>query len=171
MFKIPKNNDIGNLINDQQKDILCEAIDKYVDMYYSDNRLPLRIKDSVKLDKYLDIKFNLEHSPDLIQKINEESKYENNKKLNKTFDSANCYTFTKNLPWYSAHELNVKLWKPYIDKRKLNDETRQKMATVDIFCRKCRENKCRSYQLQIASIDEPMTTFIMCTVCGHNWKF
>jgi DNA-directed RNA polymerase subunit M/transcription elongation factor TFIIS len=208
MFKIPENNDIGNLMNVEQKEVLCRSIDKFVEYYSSDNRLPQRIKDSIKMEKYLDIKYNLENSPDLIRKLIEETEMENDnittnkevqtikKQKNKSTNSlanslannlANTnptstnstitvnydrYKFTQSLPWLSAHELNDKLWKPHIEKRTRNEETRQKMATVDIFkCRKCHETKCRSYQLQTASIDEPMTTFIMCTVCGHQWKF
>jgi DNA-directed RNA polymerase subunit M/transcription elongation factor TFIIS len=193
MFKIPADNDIGNLMNAHQKDVLCRAIDKFADYYSSDNRLPQRIKDSVKLEKYLDIKFNLENSPHLVEKLIEETEIENDNESNhKTkksninssnnmsessnvsdgLDNLNRYKFTQSLPWLGAHELDDKLWKPHIEKRKRNEETRQKMATVDIFkCRKCHETKCRSYQLQTASIDEPMTTFIMCTVCGHQWKF
>lgn len=168
MFKIPEKHDIGNLMSEEQKIILCTAIDSFTNYYSSDNRLPERIKDSIKLEKYLDIKYNLEQTPELVNKLAEEIEFEKNN----TSDLSNRYAFTKSLPWLVAHELNNKLWKPYIDKRTRNEETKQKMATVDIFkCRKCRETKCRTYQLQTASIDEPMTTFIVCTVCGHTWKF
>ncbi len=171
MFKIPSDNDLGDLMNPKQKEILCKAIDNFANHYSSDNRLPQKIKDSVKLDKYLDIKFNLERSENLIRKLIEETEFENDRNRKELSDDLR-YKFTQSLPWLGAHELDDKLWKPHIEKRQRNEETRQKMATVDIFkCRKCHETKCRSYQLQTASIDEPMTTFIMCTVCGHNWKF
>jgi DNA-directed RNA polymerase subunit M/transcription elongation factor TFIIS len=167
MFKIPENNDIGNLMNEQQKYILCKAIDEFAINYCSNNRLPECIKDSVKLDKYLDIKFNLEHSTKLVKKLIEETELENNN----LSESINKYKFTQSLPSLSPHELDDKLWKQHIEKRKLNEETRQMMATVAIFCHKCRETKCRSYQLQTKSIDEPMTTFVACMVCGHNWNY
>lgn len=45
-------------------------------------------------------------------------------------------------------------------------------AETDMFtCSKCKKNKCTYYQLQTRSCDEPMTTFVTCTVCGNNWKF
>ena len=59
----------------------------------------------------------------------------------------------------------------YIDKIEKNRDTKETMATINIFkCRKCNETKCTTYQLQIASADEPMTTFICCKVCGYTWK-
>jgi DNA-directed RNA polymerase subunit M/transcription elongation factor TFIIS len=169
-FEIPANHDIGNLMTADQKLALCKAIDKFADHYSSDNRLPQRIKDSIKLEKYLDIKFNLTKSQALVMKLIEETELENDIKT--TTDLNDRYKFTQSLPWLGPYELDDKLWKPHIEKRQRNEETRQNMATVDIFkCRKCHETKCRSYQLQTASIDEPMTTFIMCIVCGYNWKF
>jgi len=172
LSEIPVNNDIDSLMNEQQKEVLSRAIDKFADHYISDNRLPQRIKDSIKLEKYLDIKFNLAKSQALVRKLIEETELENDTKLTKTESDNDRYKFTQSLPWLGPYELDDKLWKPHIEKRQRNEETRQNMATVDIFkCRKCHETKCRSYQLQTASIDEPMTTFIMCTVCGHQWKF
>lgn len=38
-------------------------------------------------------------------------------------------------------------------------------------CNKCKQKKTFSYQLQTRSADEPMTTFIVCTICGSQWKF
>jgi len=44
--------------------------------------------------------------------------------------------------------------------------------TTDMFtCGKCKESKCSYTQLQTRSADEPMTTFVKCTNCGHRWKF
>jgi len=176
MFKIPQDYDIDYLMNPHQKELLCRAIDKFADYYSSDNRLPQRIKNSIKLEKYLDIKFNLENSPHLVEQLIKETELENDidndTKSTKKSDMSDRYKFTQSLPWLGAYELDDKLWKPHIEKRNRNEETRQKMATVDIFkCSKCHEKKCKSFQLQTASIDEPMTTFIQCTVCGHNWKF
>lgn len=47
-----------------------------------------------------------------------------------------------------------------------------KLATTDQFqCGKCRQRKCTYYQMQTRSADEPMTTFVRCTVCNNSWKF
>ncbi|DBA94141.1 TPA: transcription elongation factor TFIIS, variant 2 [Trebouxia sp. C0004] len=69
------------------------------------------------------------------------------------------------------------------ERRKENKEIRQhalreanpagiKKATTDAFqCGKCKQKKCVYYQMQTRSADEPMTTFVTCTVCDHRWKF
>lgn len=44
-------------------------------------------------------------------------------------------------------------------------------ASTDNFtCGKCKSKACTYYQLQTRSADEPMTTFVTCTFCGHRWK-
>ncbi|GAB1610684.1 transcription elongation factor A protein 1 [Argonauta hians] len=40
-----------------------------------------------------------------------------------------------------------------------------------IKCNKCRKTNCTYNQVQTRSADEPMTTFVLCNVCGHRWKF
>jgi DNA-directed RNA polymerase subunit M/transcription elongation factor TFIIS len=155
MFTIPLEHDIDvlKILSAEQKNELCDAITKYVECYISENRLPEKIKKNIQLDKYNDIIFNLSNSETLVQKIitNE---------LN-----------ISSLPWLEPYKLNDKLWVTYIDKRNKNRDIREQMATVNIFkCYKCGEMKCTSYRLQTASIDEPMTTFISCKVCGNSWK-
>lgn len=152
MFKIPEEYDTDILTIDQKNE-LCQAISKYATNYMSNNRLPNIIKDNIELDKYLDIRYNLMNSEQLVNKIiSDEIKI-------------------SSLPWLEPYELNNKLWSAFIDKQNKNREIKEKMATVNIFkCRKCGEMKCTSYQLQTASIDEPMTTFISCKVCGNRWK-
>ena len=45
-------------------------------------------------------------------------------------------------------------------------------AETDQFkCGKCHQRKCKYYQLQTRSADEPMTTFVTCVNCGNRWKF
>lgn len=151
MFKIPLDNDI-DILDDSEKKQLCIAISNYVENYMSNNRLSQNLKSNIELDKYLDIRYNLLTS-DLIDRI-KSGEIEISK-----------------LPWLEPHQLNIKLWKQYIDRENLIRETREMMATVNIFkCRKCGEMKCTTYQLQTASADEPMTTFICCKVCGNSWK-
>lgn len=152
MFKIPEEYD-SDILTIDQKDELCQAISDYAINYMSNNRLPNIIKDNIELDKYLDIRYNLMNSEQLVNKIKSDE------------------IKITSLPWLEPHELNNKLWLPFIDKRNKNRDIKEKMATVNIFkCRKCGEMKCTSYQLQTASIDEPMTTFISCKVCGNRWK-
>ncbi|PWN21736.1 transcription elongation factor [Microstroma glucosiphilum] len=45
-------------------------------------------------------------------------------------------------------------------------------AETDAFkCGRCKQRKCRYYQKQTRSADEPMTTFVTCTNCNNKWKF
>jgi DNA-directed RNA polymerase subunit M/transcription elongation factor TFIIS len=37
-------------------------------------------------------------------------------------------------------------------------------------CGKCKSLKTTYYQMQTRSADEPMTSYITCTNCGHKWK-
>ena len=78
-------------------------------------------------------------------------------------------------------------WKPQqmaSDKRKEDDKEIKKTAmlnaqaraptvsSTDQFkCGKCGKRKCTYYQMQTRSADEPMTTFVTCTVCNNRWKF
>lgn len=48
----------------------------------------------------------------------------------------------------------------------------EQSAETDAFqCGRCKQRKCRYYQKQTRSADEPMTTFVTCTVCNNRWKF
>ncbi|CAG8558334.1 11227_t:CDS:2, partial [Paraglomus occultum] len=45
------------------------------------------------------------------------------------------------------------------------------LAETDAFrCGKCGNRKCTYYQMQTRSADEPMTTFVTCTICNNRWK-
>ncbi len=44
-------------------------------------------------------------------------------------------------------------------------------ATTDMFfCGKCKKRETTYYEQQTRSSDEPMTKFIKCVNCGHEWK-
>ncbi|KAH9850957.1 transcription elongation factor [Lenzites betulinus] len=48
----------------------------------------------------------------------------------------------------------------------------ESQAETDAFqCSRCKQRKCRYRQAQTRSADEPMTTFVTCTVCNNRWKF
>ena len=65
-------------------------------------------------------------------------------------------------------------WKDLIDLRKNNEVKYQKdkgAATTKFKCSRCKKRECTYYELQTRSADEPMTVFVSCLNCGHNWKF
>jgi len=47
----------------------------------------------------------------------------------------------------------------------------QQAETEAFQCGRCKQRKCRYRQAQTRSADEPMTTFVTCTVCHNRWKF
>ena len=71
-------------------------------------------------------------------------------------------------------ELLSEKWKQQIEDKKLRLETKffpKIEASTDNFtCGKCKSKACTYYQLQTRSADEPMTTFVTCTLCGNRWK-
>ena len=151
MEQIFKDNDF-NFLTLEQKNRLYNSISVYADQYISDNRISVDYKCNIELEKYLNIKFNLNTSEKLKNELLKDDKIED-------------------IPWYEPYKLNNKLWQSYIDKLKKNQETKELMSAVNIFkCRQCGENKCMTYELQTRSNDEPMTTFIKCLVCGVQWQ-
>ncbi|KAK2157186.1 hypothetical protein LSH36_196g05029 [Paralvinella palmiformis] len=38
-------------------------------------------------------------------------------------------------------------------------------------CGRCGKRDCTYNQVQTRSADEPMTTFVVCNLCGNRWKF
>jgi len=76
------------------------------------------------------------------------------------------------LPYIKPEILNFKQWEPIRKRLDYIDFKKNNMATTDIYeCRKCKERKCYVYQSQTRSADEPMTTFVSCTICGNKWRF
>lgn len=59
-------------------------------------------------------------------------------------------------------------------KEAINDAqlaTAEGTKTDLLKCGKCKKRNCTYNQLQTRSADEPMTTFVLCNVCGNRWKF
>ena len=71
-------------------------------------------------------------------------------------------------------ELLPEKWEIKLEEKKLRLENKffpKVEASTDNFtCGKCKSKACTYYQLQTRSSDEPMTTFVTCTVCGSRWK-
>ena len=76
------------------------------------------------------------------------------------------------LPYLKPQFLYNNKWDTIIKRLNYIEFKKNNMATIDIYeCKKCKESKCFVHQSQTRSADEPMTTFITCTVCGNHWKF
>lgn len=80
----------------------------------------------------------------------------------------------KDIGFITHQEMCPEIWKKLLeDKMKrdaVNFEDDKRAATSEFKCRKCKARECTYYQLQTRSADEPMTTFVTCLNCGHNWR-
>ena len=78
------------------------------------------------------------------------------------------------IAFLSPQEINKEHWKKYLDRQNANDEflysRTMGIRTNEYKCRRCKENICTYYQLQVRCSDEPMTTFVNCLNCGKRWS-
>ncbi|KAJ2849659.1 transcription elongation factor TFIIS [Coemansia brasiliensis] len=77
----------------------------------------------------------------------------------------------------SSEEMASKELRSQIEKMKEDNlfkakgADRAKAVTDQFKCGRCKNRKCTYFQMQTRSADEPMTTFVTCTVCDNHWKF
>jgi len=113
---------------------------------------------SIYKQKYLSIKFNLEKSEQLREKI-----------LNGSVKAMNIVNLSPvglwpDGPWDKAQQERIIL---NLKKEHINSDEK-----VEGFftCGKCKGKNTSYYQLQTRSADEPMTTFVTCFTCDIRWK-
>lgn len=83
----------------------------------------------------------------------------------------NKYHKPYNIAFLTPQQLFKENWLTLIKKKEFIEYKTKNMATTDLYkCGKCKERKCTVFQLQTRSADEPMTTFVNCTVCGFTFK-
>ena len=64
------------------------------------------------------------------------------------------------------------LWKPILTMRQNIEQKKKNIATTDLYtCKKCKGQRCTTWDLQTRSADEPSTTFVRCLDCGQTWKY
>jgi transcription elongation factor S-II len=170
-----------------------EIISKYL-KDFDDAYIDIRYDAFVKLAKFLPFDYvkKLQHSTNeyslqyLKIKKKQESFFENiyiskvndiyfnlNPKNNKYLILAilDNQVAIENVPYMSPQELFPKNWESIIQKRENNIQNKDYMEESVYVCKRCKEKKCFSYQLQTRSADEPMTTFVNCVACGFKWKY
>ena len=109
----------------------------------------------IYIDKLRTIHYNLTKFPDIIASIE-------NKSIK-----------LKDLPFMIHQELAPQQWHQLIELKRIRDQNinnEEEVEDGDFKCRKCGSQKCKWYQLQTRSADEPMTTFVQCTQCPARWK-
>jgi DNA-directed RNA polymerase subunit M/transcription elongation factor TFIIS len=61
-------------------------------------------------------------------------------------------------------------WKNITARQLYREDKIKNIATTNMFeCDRCHESRCSVTQMQTRSIDEPMTVFVECHVCGHTF--
>lgn len=109
-------------------------------------------------NKARSLSYNLKHCLNLASKINN--------KIYKVQDVPYM------LPWelwpekYEAHFQKI-LTKEMINLKDSIDETNESGLFV---CGKCKSDCTTYFSIQTRSADEPMTNYITCKKCRHNWK-
>ena len=72
-------------------------------------------------------------------------------------------------PW----ETSPDKWAHVIDmyQKEITGLAKKAKSTSNLFtCGKCHKKETSYYEMQSRSSDEPMTTYISCINCGHQWK-
>lgn len=74
------------------------------------------------------------------------------------------------VPFLSPEQMNPKGWSDIIAKRQLQEETVNGLQTTDLYtCKKCKDKRFKITELQIRSIDEPVTRFFTCMTCYYTF--
>ena len=70
----------------------------------------------------------------------------------------------------TPQQLHPKRWLFEIEKKKILEDTSNSKKVTDIYtCRKCKNKKCTTVQMQTRGSDEPMTIFVTCLVCYNTF--
>ena len=80
---------------------------------------------------------------------------------------------SQDLAFMIHQELDPESWQELLEAKRKRDQSiynEEDVEEGDFKCNKCGSQKCKWYQLQTRSADEPMTTFVQCTKCPARWK-
>ena len=82
----------------------------------------------------------------------------------------------KSVPDMKPFEIDNALWQPIFDKNAAKELAKarweeEEQGTSGLYvCKKCKSDKTAHVSVQTRSADEPMTVYITCKICRHNWK-
>ena len=98
----------------------------------------------------------------------------NLKNFKNILDSINDNTYkVQDIAFMIHQELVPEKWNALLEEKRKRDQSiynKEEVEEGDFKCKKCGSKKCKWYQMQTRSADEPMTTFVQCTECQTRWK-
>jgi DNA-directed RNA polymerase subunit M/transcription elongation factor TFIIS len=149
---------LSKLLNDIKMSIdIEESIFEFALIHTTINNLLYKFISPVYKDKYNEIFLNID-----------ENSYLKNNTLKEKLISGKLKT--KTIAFMSPDQLHPEKCAFILKKRQYRLDKEQNMATTDIYkCYKCGERKCKISQLQTRSADEPITTFVTCTICYNTF--
>ena len=109
----------------------------------------------IYIDKLRTITYNLKTFKNIVNSINDKQ-YK-----------------AQEVPFMIHQELAPEKWSQLLEEKRKRDQSIYNKEVVeegDFKCKKCGSKKCKWYQMQTRSADEPMTTFVQCTECQTRWK-
>lgn len=165
-FKYAENNikrgeniiEISNkILSIKHAEIIEKSIFEYALQYCICKNFPIEYIPSIYYDKFTS----------LLQLI--ETKDTRLNIINKIF---NDELFCLIIAFLPPHELCPENWAKIIEKKNNLEKQENKVEYSSVYkCMKCGNNKCTVRQVQLRSADEPMTTFVKCSVCTKTYKF
>ena len=95
--------------------------------------------------------------------INEKSTLKNKNLKNNIINGKIQIKYIAFLP---PHILFPEKWELIIEKNKIKEESENNAGVTDIFkCKRCGAKKCKVTEIQLRSADEPVSKYVVCTVC------
>jgi len=150
---------LNKLLNNMENaKVLEDSIYSYILQYSRINNVPEFLIEYIYKDKLNDIVSNIDPNNEI-----------GNKYLLQAIQDG--LIDIQSIPYMYPHELFPENWELIIKRRNLIEEKRQNMATTDLYtCRRCKNNKCVSYEMQTRSCDEPTTIFVKCINCNYTFR-
>ena len=147
-------NKFNNLLSKNDIAKLYIYVSKYIKDYINSLNMTNNMYEILLNNKIDDIEYNIKNPKcDLLNKLN------------------NNIMKIDDIPNLDPSELDYNIWNRYVEKKKLIDYKKNNITTTDLYkCKKCKEQKCISWQMQTRSADEPMTIFVQCTICNYTFK-
>jgi len=151
---------INNLINNIDIAIKIElSIFEFSLIYCLNNNCNIRFIKAIYDDKLSNILLNL----------NPKNHLKNTTFLKNIFDGI---IDPSNVGFLTPVQLNPENWQHLIKKKEYKEWRASNISYSTAYkCYKCGESKCKVTQAQTRSADEPITTFIVCTICKNTFKF